>query len=161
MVSKARIPASQLTNIKYVQAFEVLLLRCKNRKAPFEDRAAAATLALRSGDGSAALPPPFVPKTQPGNYQLTPPNVAPANFIQWPQVTPFALAHARSGVASTHNENCPCPLLPGSPQRHQYSAAELLRLYLGDRITLDVTSESLAGVTRHSPASQKPQRKQD
>ncbi len=55
---------------------------------------AAATLALRSGDGSAATPPPFVPKTQPGDYQLTPPNFAPADFIQWPQVTPFALAHA-------------------------------------------------------------------
>ncbi len=55
---------------------------------------AAATLALRSGDGSAATPPPFVPNTQPGDYQLTPPNFAPADFIQWPQVTPFALAHA-------------------------------------------------------------------
>jgi hypothetical protein len=55
---------------------------------------AAAILALRSNDGSAATLPPFVPKSQPGSYQLTPPNFAPADFIQWPQVTPFALAHA-------------------------------------------------------------------
>ncbi len=55
---------------------------------------AAAILALRNNDGSAAVLPPFVPKNQPGSYQLTPPNFAPADFIQWPQVTPFALAHA-------------------------------------------------------------------
>jgi PAP2 superfamily. len=35
--------------------------------------------------------PPYVPGTQPGDYQLTPPNFAPADFTQWPQVTPFAL----------------------------------------------------------------------
>ncbi|HTC75436.1 MAG TPA: vanadium-dependent haloperoxidase [Edaphobacter sp.] len=55
---------------------------------------AAAILALRSNDGSAAVLPPFVPKSQPGSYQLTPPNFAPADFIQWPQVTPFALVRA-------------------------------------------------------------------
>ncbi len=55
---------------------------------------AAAILALRSGDGSAVTLPPFVPTTQPGSYQLTPPNFAPADFIQWANVTPFALAHA-------------------------------------------------------------------
>jgi PAP2 superfamily len=55
---------------------------------------AASILALRSGDGSAVTLPPFVPTTQPGSYQLTPPNFAPADFIQWANVTPFALAHA-------------------------------------------------------------------
>ncbi len=55
---------------------------------------AAAILALRSNDGSAATPPPFVPKTQPGDYQLTPPNFAPADFTQWPKVSLFALARA-------------------------------------------------------------------
>ena len=55
---------------------------------------AAAILALRSNDGSATVLPPFMPKNQPGSYQLTPPNFAPADFIQWPRVTPFALAHA-------------------------------------------------------------------
>src|SRR5258708_1513593 len=52
---------------------------------------AAAILALRSNDGSAVTLPPFVPKPGAGNYQLTPPNFAPADFIQWPHVTPFAL----------------------------------------------------------------------
>jgi hypothetical protein len=55
---------------------------------------AAAILALRNNDGSAAILPPFVPKNQPGSYQLTPPNFAPADFIQWPRVTPFALERA-------------------------------------------------------------------
>jgi hypothetical protein len=50
---------------------------------------AAEILALRSNDGSAAILPPFVPKAQPGSHQLTPPNFAPADFIQWPQVTPL------------------------------------------------------------------------
>jgi membrane-associated phospholipid phosphatase len=55
---------------------------------------AAAILALRSNDGSAVVLPPFVPQNQSGSYQLTPPNFAPADFIQWPRVTPFALARA-------------------------------------------------------------------
>jgi len=55
---------------------------------------AAAILALRSGDGSAVALPPFVTTTQPGSYQLPPPNFAPADFIQWANVTPFAIAHA-------------------------------------------------------------------
>jgi hypothetical protein len=55
---------------------------------------AASILALRSDDGSAVTLPPFVPTTQPGSYQLTPPNFAPADFIQWANVTPFAIAHA-------------------------------------------------------------------
>jgi hypothetical protein len=55
---------------------------------------AASILELRSGDGSAVALSPFLPTTQPGSYQLTPPNFAPADFIQWAQVTPFALAHA-------------------------------------------------------------------
>lgn len=52
---------------------------------------AVATLAARSNDGSDLTLPPFTPKTGPGEYQLTPPNFAPADFIQWSQVTPFAL----------------------------------------------------------------------
>src|SRR6201993_4133016 len=51
-------------------------------------------LAARSADGANVTPPPYVPGTQPGDYQLTPPNFAPADFTQWPQVTPFALARA-------------------------------------------------------------------
>src|SRR6476620_4145948 len=55
---------------------------------------AAQLLAARSADGADVTPPPYVPGTQPGDYQLTPPNFAPADFTQWPQVTPFALARA-------------------------------------------------------------------
>src|SRR6266404_6243629 len=51
-------------------------------------------LAARSADGANVTPPPYVPGTQPGDYQLTPPNFAGAGFTQWPQVTPFALERA-------------------------------------------------------------------
>ncbi len=228
---------------------------------------AAAILALRSNDGSATVLPPFMPKNQPGSYQLTPPNFAPADFIQWPRVTPFALAHAdefRPGppppltseeytlsfnevkslglitsatrtadqtqigqfwngniqdfwneiaqtaalthhldldqsahlfallnisladttiaffdtkytydlwrpvtaiqLASTDNnpetdqdptwiplptKTAPDPSYPGAHSAISAAAAEVLRLSLGDEITFDVTSESLAGTTRH------------
>jgi hypothetical protein len=228
---------------------------------------AAAILALRSNDGSAVVLPPFVPKSEPGSYQLTPPNFAPADFIQWPQVTPFALAHAnefRPGpppeltsedytrsfdevkslglitsatrtadqtqigqfwngniqdfwneiaqtaalahhldldqsahlfallnisladttvaffdtkytydlwrpvtaiqLASTDNnpqtdqdptwiplttKTAPDPSYPGAHSAISAAAAEVLRLSLGDQISFDVTSESLAGTTRH------------
>jgi hypothetical protein len=228
---------------------------------------AAAILALRSNDGSAVVLPPFVPNAQPGSYQLTPPNFAPADFIQWSQVTPFALARAsefRPGpppqltseeytlsfnevkslglitsatrtadqtqigqfwngniqdfwneiaqtaaltrhldlaqsahlfallnisladttiaffdtkytydlwrpvtaiqLASTDNnpeteqdpawiplptKTAPDPSFPGAHSATSFAAAEVLRLSLGDQIILDVTSESLSGVTRH------------
>ena len=55
---------------------------------------AARLLVIRANDGANATPPPYVPETQPGDYQLTPPNFAPADFTQWPQVTPFALTKA-------------------------------------------------------------------
>ena len=55
---------------------------------------ASQLLAARGADGANVTPPPYVPGTQPGDYQLTPPNFAPADFTQWPQVTPFALERA-------------------------------------------------------------------
>jgi membrane-associated phospholipid phosphatase len=55
---------------------------------------AAQILAFRSTDGANVIPPPFIPGNQPGDYQLTPPNFAAADFTQWPHVTPFALARA-------------------------------------------------------------------
>jgi len=55
---------------------------------------AAQILSLRSNDGSGITPPPFIPGNHPGDYQLTPPNFATADFTQWPQVTPFALGRA-------------------------------------------------------------------
>ncbi|PYX98831.1 MAG: hypothetical protein DMG63_10765 [Acidobacteria bacterium] len=51
-------------------------------------------LAARSADGANVTPPPYIPGTQPEDYQLTPPNFASADFTQWPQVTPFALEQA-------------------------------------------------------------------
>jgi membrane-associated phospholipid phosphatase len=52
-------------------------------------------LALRSNDGSANPPIPYVFGTAPGDYQSTPPNfpVQP-QFTHWSHVTPFALEHA-------------------------------------------------------------------
>src|SRR6266404_1393249 len=55
---------------------------------------AAQLLAARSTDGANVTPPLYLPGTQPGDYQLTPPNFAAADFTQWPQVTPFALQRA-------------------------------------------------------------------
>jgi membrane-associated phospholipid phosphatase len=55
---------------------------------------ASQLLAARSADGANVIPPPYIPGTQPGDYQLTPPNFAAADFTQWPQVTPFALERA-------------------------------------------------------------------
>src|SRR6202140_5636129 len=55
---------------------------------------AAQILAFPSTDGATVTLPPYIPGNQPGDYQLTPPNFAGADFIQWPQVTPFALARA-------------------------------------------------------------------
>ena len=52
--------------------------------------AASAILTLRSTDGS-NLAAPYTPGTNPGDYQLTPPNFAPAVLPGWGNVTPFAL----------------------------------------------------------------------
>jgi hypothetical protein len=56
---------------------------------------ALATLTLRSDDGSAATPIPFVLGNAPGDYQSTPPNFPKQPvFTHWPRVTPFALERA-------------------------------------------------------------------
>src|SRR5262249_42005622 len=51
-------------------------------------------LGVRASDGSAAQAPPFVPGTNPGDYQLTPPNFPKPAFTKWSTVTPFALQSA-------------------------------------------------------------------
>ena len=52
-------------------------------------------LALRSKDGSNALPIPCVFGDAPGDYQSTPPNFPPQpQFTHWSRVTPFALRRA-------------------------------------------------------------------
>jgi hypothetical protein len=55
---------------------------------------AQAILALRSDDGSAATPIPFVFGNAPGDYQLTPPNFPTPAFTHWSKVSPFALERA-------------------------------------------------------------------
>src|SRR6267378_2571743 len=55
---------------------------------------AQATLTLRSDDGSAATPIPFVFGNAPGDYQSTPPNFPKPQFTHWSRVTPFALERA-------------------------------------------------------------------
>jgi hypothetical protein len=62
----------------------------KTKGVAIGQTAAAAILALRSADGSTA-PMPYTPGTAPGNYQLTPPNFAPAVLPKWGSVTPFTL----------------------------------------------------------------------
>jgi hypothetical protein len=52
--------------------------------------AAAALLLLRAGDGWDSVVP-YTPGTEPGDWQPTPPALAPAAFTQWGQVTPFGL----------------------------------------------------------------------
>jgi hypothetical protein len=52
-------------------------------------------LALRSSDGSANVPIPFIFGTAPGDYQSTPPNFPKQpQFTHWSHVTPFALERA-------------------------------------------------------------------
>ena len=52
-------------------------------------------VALRSSDGSAATPPPFVAGNKPGDYRPTPPAFAPPVFTNWGSVTPFVLGSGR------------------------------------------------------------------
>jgi membrane-associated phospholipid phosphatase len=48
-------------------------------------------IAVRSTDGSAAIPPAFVAGDQPGDYRATPPNFPAPVFTNWGSVTPFVL----------------------------------------------------------------------
>jgi hypothetical protein len=51
-------------------------------------------LGLRSGDGSAAVPPALAPGTAPGQYRPTPPGFGAPVFTHWPAVTPWVLERA-------------------------------------------------------------------
>ncbi len=55
---------------------------------------AAHLLALRANDGRFPTVGAYVPNGQPGNYQLTPPNMAPAQFSQWSKTVPWSLTAA-------------------------------------------------------------------
>jgi membrane-associated phospholipid phosphatase len=46
---------------------------------------------VRSSDGSAATPLPFVAGNQPGDYRPTPPNFPAPVFTNWGSITPFVL----------------------------------------------------------------------
>ncbi len=56
------------------------------------EEAAAASLALRDNDGSATVVP-YMPGTEPGNWQPTPPAFAPALLPGWGQVATFGIEH--------------------------------------------------------------------
>jgi hypothetical protein len=68
--------------------------RAKDQGVRVGEEAAAAILTLRSDDGSGATPIPFVPGSNPGDYQLTPPAFMQPVFTHWPFVQPFALRSA-------------------------------------------------------------------
>ena len=59
------------------------------------EAAAKRLIAIRSSDGSAATPPPFVAGNQPGDYRPTPPNFPAPVFTNWGSVTPFVLGSGR------------------------------------------------------------------
>ena len=54
------------------------------------EAAADAMLALRAADGASAVVP-YTPTVRPGYWRPTPPEFRPAAFVQWGQVTPFAI----------------------------------------------------------------------
>jgi hypothetical protein len=90
-------------------------------------------LSLRSGDGSAVTLPPFVPNTQPGSYRLTPPNFAPADFIQWSQVTPFAISSA------SEFRPAPPPDLTSDPYTQSFDEVKSVGLITSATRTSDQT----------------------
>jgi membrane-associated phospholipid phosphatase len=55
---------------------------------------ANAILEARTSDGATTAPKPFVPGTNPGDYQLTPPNFPKPAFTGWALVKPFGLSRA-------------------------------------------------------------------
>src|SRR6266699_3067828 len=55
------------------------------------DTVAKRLIGIRSSDGSAATPPPFVAGNQPGDYRPTPPNFPAPVFTNWGSITPFVL----------------------------------------------------------------------
>jgi len=52
-------------------------------------------IGLRSSDGSATTPPPFIAGTKPGDYRPTPPEFPAPVFTNWGSVTPFVLGSGR------------------------------------------------------------------
>jgi hypothetical protein len=81
--------------------------------------AATAVLLLRAGDGWDAVVP-YMPGTEPGAWQPTPPAFAPASFVHWGQVTPFGLANGSQFRLP------PPPALHTGKYANDYNEVELL-----------------------------------
>jgi len=65
----------------------------------------------------------------------------------WRPVTPAELTDSDWLPLTT--KTAPDPSYPGAHSANSFAAAQALRFYFGDKFTFDVTSEVLAGVTRH------------
>lgn len=107
--------------------------RHKRQGIELGERVAMEILALRSDDGSSVTLPPFVPNTQPGSYQLTPPNFAPADFIQWSHVTPFAIDSPSDFLPA------PPPDLTSDPYTRSFDEVKSLGLITSATRTADQT----------------------
>ena len=83
------------------------------------EAAAAAMLVLRSDDGWDAVVP-YTPGTDPGDWQPSPPALAPAAFVQWGLVTPFGLESPWQFRAP------PPPPLRSGLYAHDYNEVRLL-----------------------------------
>src|SRR6266550_2260893 len=77
-------PGAQPATVHQTRSYAML-------HAAIDDAIGARILQLRANDGSAAVPPPFTPGIQPGNYRPTPPNFPTPVFTAWGKVTPFVL----------------------------------------------------------------------
>ena len=69
--------------------------RGKQQGISVGDIVAKRLIRIRSSDGSAATPPPFVAGNKPGDYRPTSPNFPAPVFTNWGSVTPFVLGSAR------------------------------------------------------------------
>ena len=96
-------------------------------------------IGLRSSDGSAATPPPFIAGTQPGDYRPTPPEFPAPVFTNWGSVTPFVLGSGRqfrsAAAAADHQRRLrpsaqpgqePGPGLQHHPHCRRNNAGEVL-----------------------------------
>jgi membrane-associated phospholipid phosphatase len=79
------------------------------------------------------------------------------NYQFWRPVTAVELAGDDGNPNTKPDPNwlplptktAPDPSYPGAHSAISFAGAEVLKFYLGDRFTFDVTSESLPGVKRH------------
>ena len=101
------------------------------------EQAAAQLLAARRGDGSDAQLIPFVPGTNPGDYQLTPPTFSPPAFTHWRFVRPFALNRANQFRPG------PPPALTSAKYAAAFNEVKALGAATGSTRTADQTEIGL------------------